>query len=235
MWRLWWDGGCEHWAPLWSPVPLCDSTATPVLAGAAEDAVRCHQSHREEGIWRGTHKGRDVWHSEGTVVGPGQPFGSHPELQQPARSSVCGWWDVGCWCLVGEQQGVGPPHGSLGGQFLLPAWLWSVVESVEEVGGRLQDVELYAEWEKKCQVVAVSLQQRELPPRRGYTCLGWRFLLLFHGQRELHSHGLLDIGPAGASGAGGSQGAFLLFSRVPLLLLGYGLCLSLSLPCSCTS
>lgn len=37
---------------------------------------------------------------------------------------------------------------------------------VEEVGGRLQDVELYTEWEK-CQVVAVSLQQRELPPHRG--------------------------------------------------------------------
>lgn len=30
---------------------------------------------------------------------------------------------------------------------------------MEEVGGRLQGVELYAEWEKKCQVVAVSVQQ----------------------------------------------------------------------------
>lgn len=70
------------------------------------------------------------------------------------------------------------------------------------------------------------------------SCLHTRLSVALHGgfsfpslgQRDLHSQGLLDISPARASGAGGSQGAFLLFSKVPLLLLGCGLCLSLSLP-----
>lgn len=125
----------------------------------------------------------------------------------------------------------GPPHCSLRGQccFLLPAWLWSVIESVEEVGGRLQDVELNgssARW-WQCHSSSESCLHTGV-----LCCLAWRFLLPFLGQRELHRQGLLEMNPAGASGSGGSQGAFLFFSKVPLLLLGYRLCLSLSLPCS---
>lgn len=80
-------------------MPLCDSSATPIPAGPAEDAVCCHQSHGEEGVWRGAHKGRDVWHSEGMVVGPGQPFGSDPELQSLSGAQCAGGgvWDAGVW------------------------------------------------------------------------------------------------------------------------------------------
>lgn len=78
----------------------------PPRAGPAEDAVRRHQSDGEEGVWRGAHKGRDVWNGEGMVVVPGQPFGLNPELQEPSPGSApkpSGMWDAG-----GRRRGLSP-------------------------------------------------------------------------------------------------------------------------------
>lgn len=145
MWSLWWDGGCEHWAPLWSPVPPCDSTVTlswqvrlKMLYAATRATVKKEfgGGHIKDEMF-GTVKVR--WWVLGSLLGLTLSFTACPELRV---------WVVGCGLLVFAAGAAG---------------CWSVIESMAEVGGRLQDVELYPEGEKKCQVVAVSLQQPELP------------------------------------------------------------------------
>lgn len=82
---------------------------------------------------------------------PGQPFGFSAELWQPTPGLAPkpgGMWMLLFW--QGNSTKVCPPHcfHLLGGCycFLLPAWLWSMMKTMEEVGGRLLgDPELYAE------------------------------------------------------------------------------------------
>lgn len=172
------------------------------------------------------------WWFLGSLLGSTVSFRSLPRAQHQSR--------VGRG-MRGDGAEVCPLRCfSLRCHFLMPAQLWSVCDGDCGRGGRRlgRHPELYSEWEKKHQAVAVSPQQRDLLPP-GSSSSTWPEISPLRG---CFAEGTAQPGPAGhrppsgAPGADGSQGASPAAALLPLcpslLLPGRGLCLSLLLSCS---
>lgn len=141
-------------------MPLCDSSAIlsmqvrlKMLYAATRATVKKEfgGGHIKDEMF-GTVK--VWWWVQGSLLGLTLSFRACLELR--VQVVGCGMLEfgegtAGCWSST-----------------LLPAWPVLLSPSCMDVvcdrghgrgGGRLQGVELYGEWEKKCQVVAVSVQQ----------------------------------------------------------------------------